>query len=635
MNKGHADYLGLAVLNDDTGAIIVPELVHGHQTKWEVRGPQQGMPGSSTLGTFKVVAAGAPYSPEFRRNKSQWDLIQANWANEVRMRVEGYLGGRVTGQPRFSGIITDMLPALDTPWEIDGVDSLWLLQQSQVLPGETIILGGPGLSAGFSAHAFFGTNEVVLKDDFSKWSSGGSSNYHLTGSFSQTTDPLFGLPAIVGNGTSDIAITNTTWALNAQWSAATVTLHGVVNAPGPGVSSSTGLFGPGVFVFSDSTSANSVLADLVVQQVSALSGSYNLSLRIGVFSGGTYTQQAVANNLFTNLNGTFPFELTVILSHSPSGPGGQQFFYKAILNGNDPNVTSGVLPAGPPAAGGVGFRHADTVAGFPSYLNRLEFIARTSGGVGFPGFGTNRFAFGNSFSGASVGQSATGQGQTHLDVLQLASTFDNVAIRKDPGAGNNSDVINYGGGPTNPNPGTDFSASVVLREGVNIEAQDTRVASVPELLGTDVRYNSLPGADSGGSATWGKIGNPGDTVLIDTIADVGIPGFMLLVNYARAIQARRVNPLQAVQARVVRDDRWIGAPGTNGAGPREWDSVAVEIPTINVPMQVAQIVGYDFEEGAESMVVYFNQLPRAAAPLAPTQRFQRQLDNLGTTYKPR
>ena len=622
--EGKPDYLALRVLDNNTGTEIVHELAHAHDTKWEVRALQQGMPGSSTLGTFTFHSPGGPMSDEMRKTwRSQWLKLA------IGQRVEGYLGNVVAGQPRFSGVITGMKRALDGPWEVTGTDSLWMLQQSQVHLGEAAILGGAPASQ--SARAFYGTDEVAWDDDFSTWFGAHPNNtdYNITaGGWNFGFDPLFNLPSIGRNQTAGL-FTNTTWGAANQFNAGIVTVHGVYVA---NAGASTGAAGPGVFILSDSTGANSILADLIIQQTAPSSGLYNVSLRLGSSVGGVYTQQSLISNVLPNMPPTFPFELQVIVGQTtlPTVPFQETWYVRFLLNGNDSNcVYTGFAPSGTP---GIGLRYAGTLG--TAYFTRLQFHARTSGDPGrFSFFGTDRFGQGQQYIGLNQGLNVNGNGQTHLDLLNLAATFDGASIRKNPGAGYKGDVLDYGGGSAILSPGTDYSSAVVLEEGVNISADGTQVATVPEMLGTDVKLNSLPGADSGGSVTWGRIGSPGDAVLTDTVADVGIPGFTMLVNYVRSIQTRKVQPLQAQQVRVIRDSRWLSVG--NGAGPRELDTVTIYIPSLNVQRQSAVIQGYDFVEGEGTMLVYLSQLPASAAPSHLTQRIQRQLDNLGTTYAPR
>src|SRR5262249_30981264 len=148
-----------------------------------------------------------------------------------------------------------------------------------------------------------------------------------------------------------------------------------------------------------------------------------------------------------------------------------------------------------------------------------------------------RFAAGTLESGPTLNQIVTLSGQTHLDMLLLASAFANRWIRKTPGFGFKADKIDF-----LLNPGTDLSSSIVFEEGINIEAQDTAVTSVADIFAHEVRVQTIPGlADSGGTVTWGRIGSTGDMVLTDAAYDLGVPTFSLLVAYAQQIQNRKAN----------------------------------------------------------------------------------------------
>src|SRR5205807_2176364 len=149
----------------------------------------------------------------------------------------------------------------------------------------------------------------------------------------------------------------------------------------------------------------------------------------------------------------------------------------------------------------------------------LKFRSRTNqygGWVSATGWGTNRF---QAFTGVTLHPSTAvsvlvGQGQTHLDVILAEALFEGGQLRKDCGAGVKGDQLTYVHGTG----GTDLSASVVFEEGRNVVASGTRVTNVAELYASDVRTNSIPGSDTGGSVTWGRIGAPGDMVVEDTVS---------------------------------------------------------------------------------------------------------------------
>lgn len=635
--EGKADYLALRVLDNNTGAEIVRELAHAHDCTWGVRALQPGMPGSSTLGQFTIHSPGGPMSDEMRRHwQDQWNQLAYG------QRVEGYLGNVITGSPRFSGIITsDLTRSLSGPWEIKGHDSLFMLQQSQVLPGE--VIGLRGETGGNFARRFYGTQEAIWDDAFPSDTSANYqvSSWQFTFAGFRIFDPVFGLACIrciTTSPTDAFVVTNTTWSATAQYTSSSVTVHGVIAAG----TDTTNAGECGIWLQADSTAQNGYQVLVQMAQTGASTGLYNVSVLVRQRIAGTYSTIAGPTTVFTNVGATFPFELTAVYSFVPiSGPGSASTIgIRVLLNGQDTGVLA-TFSSSAFASGSIGVRCSPNAGGSPTtYVNRIQFHARNSGaGAGGAGtlFGTKRFGDGNVDTAPAVlTESLSGSGQTHLDMLLLAMTFGGTNIRKNPGAGFKGDTLDYGGpgGILNPT-GTDLSASVELVEGQNIEANGTLVGSVPELYSTDVRVNSLPGGASGGAITWGRVANVGDAVLVDTVADMGIPGYTMLVLYAQAMQARKVNPLQAIQVRVIRDAKWLGAPGTNGAGPRELDIVGIQIPSLNVQRQTATIAGYDFVEGQADMLVYLSQLPARGAPAHAAQRFQRFADFVGTTYKTR
>src|SRR5262245_52506518 len=126
--------------------------------------------------------------------------------------------------------------------------------------------------------------------------------------------------------------------------------------------------------------------------------------------------------------------------------------------------------------------------------------------------------------------------------MALMSGFN---IRKNAGRGYKSDTLDYSAGP-----GSDLCTKVVWEDGSNME--DALAAGTAEVAASDVRMNAVPGSDSGGNVTWSRLGSIGDMVLTDTVADVGVPGFIGLALYAQAAQARKVNPMTATQIDVAR-----------------------------------------------------------------------------------
>jgi hypothetical protein len=619
--EGKADYLALRVLDNHTGAEIVHELAHQHDCRWERRALQQGMPGSSTLGTFTIHSPGGPQSDEFRKRwQDQWTQLA------IGQRVEGYLGNVVTGSPARSGVVTKIRRSLSGPWEVTGVDSLWMLQQSQMLPGE--VFAGPGAGVlptnGLEiVKALSGTQEVVWDDDFSGWNGSAhpnSSDYILSNFSFTSADPYRGLPALTSTAvgpTDAFAVTTTSWNANQQYWYSVISIHGTMVGGTNAVTSEAG-----ILLLADSTAQNDVLLRAQMIANVTFPGTFDILAQIFSRSAGTYTQQASVT-AFSVVRNPFPFEVTAVIYENA---GRQEL--RLLINGKDATAVwnPGSLA---PSSGRIGLRFSPGAGGAPAvFVNRIQFHARNGPSLG-TAWGTPRFKAGTqSFGAGAISHEIAAGGQTHLDMMLLAASLDGFTLRKNPGPGHKGDSLDYAA-----SPGQDHSGKIVLEEGVNIVADGTEVATVPEMFGTDVSAKAIPGGDSGGSITWGRIGAVGDAVLTDTVTDMGVPGYDLLVNYARSIQGRKANPLQAVQVRVIRDATWLSV--NNGAGPRELDFVTVLIPTLGVQRQKVQIMGDDFQEGAADTVVYLSALPESAAPNHVLQRIVRPLDYLSTTYQPR
>jgi hypothetical protein len=609
-------FLKYRVLNSNTGAVVIPDLPHPRQSTWTVRALQQGLPGSSTIGDFTIPLY-APGTDEFKKARKWYDLLAPG------QKVEGYLGDAIAGFPRFSGVITKLRRPMSAAWEISGADTLWWLQQSQLFDGEVC---GPGTSAGLVA-GFMASREVV-------WDGSYPQNH---GGFSQTNaDGQLGLPALYSTSASTVvAYTNESWnAINEYcWPtlptidyASQLTIFGTLI----GGTSVTLTATAEVLWLTDTTWANGYMARVLMGQTGAGTGLYNIDVEIWYASGGVPTRQAFVQKVFQNVGPTFPYQLTVTL-YNLNATG---HHWHLFLNGKDTGLDYAVLDAGQPfASGRIGIRAQTDGTGGGSYFNKLRFESRTGqAGVGTTSgtWGTDRFKAGSVTVGSATVEQMTAQGQTHLDMLLLASSLDGYQWRKTPVAGYKSDQLDYG-----PSVGSDLSASVIFAEGVNIEAEGTEVAPVADLFATSSRVNAIPGTTSGGSMTWpvaangenvgGNPSNGGDIVLMDTVSDLGTPGFALLMGYAQVVAARKADPMQAMQVTVTRTpetaDKW-----------RELDFVTVHIPTLGVYYERAQVMGYTFAEGQATQTVYLNQFPDRALVKHLLQRLQRPIDYLSTTY---
>lgn len=608
--EGILGYLKWRVLDQNTGAVVISDLPHLHQSSYTVRGLQKGFPGSVQIGDFRIPLP-APYSEDHRRARYLYDLLAAG------QRIEGFLGDVITGTPRFSGVITKITKNLKDPWLIEGVDSLWWLQQSQTLPGE---LAQQTRGSGIVG-SYLGTQELVWSDNFPT-STSFQLNYTNTGFAQNASDPYFGLSNIQVSGTTvSTATAVSTWGQAAQFLNGVVSLRGTVVA-GTAAGSAANF---GIALVSDATFQNGIYVNV---QMDSTAGAAPYSAHLTIFSqsAGTFTQQAQVLNVFTGLNATFQFELQAVLSTNVTTLNAS---VRAILNGKDPGVVwnpASLTVAGGVTPGRIGVRHQPAAGGTPAlYVNNLQFESRTSSISSVSpfyttAFGTNRFAVGNiTISSANnVLQNVNLAGQSQLDAMLLASMVDGFFIRKNPGFGFKADSIDYAA-----QPGTDLSSSIVFDEGSNVV--NAFIGPVPDMYATNAKFNAVRGFDSGGLVTWPRFGSVGDMVLTDTAQDVGVPGFRWMMNYALQVQARKASPNAAQTIEVYRTadtaDKW-----------RELDFVTVNVPTLGINKQRSLVLGYTFAEGSPTQMLYLAQFSAVALPRAAPLVTAAAMEWLSTIY---
>lgn len=649
MTVVNAPQYALRVLDNDTGAEIVRDLPY-LAADFKARALQPGQSGSSLVSTHQIVLPG-PGSLDFDRYT---DVIRSL---EPGMRVEAYLGGRVaTGGvdnskvnsqfgrgPAFAGIIQNPIERnMKGPWTLTLSSTAWMLQQTQTIPGELLHMGNSGVPWALAV-PFFGCRELVWGDDFANWfnvsapGSPAASDYTNSGWSATGADPYLASPALfqsTANAEFNIT-TNTTWggASNptGPFAQCTVAAQGVMVAGNPGAGNVAGNIG--IWLFADSTAQNGLLVD-VIMLPQAIAGWYSITARINTRVAGAFTGLASVANVMQNVTSPLEFRLEAVLclaANDPAGssPGSGRYVVKVLFNGKDTGCQAGYLNVGP---GRIGMRSFNALGGSPAtYVNRLTFDSRTSGDIGNGGiWGQDRFAVGSfNVSGPLITSAPIAStGQSNLDVIAMMASVAGFYVRIVPGQGHKNDAIDFGG-VGGPNPGVDYSKKIRIREGDNVLPSGTKVASISDIFGTGVRLAGIPGSDSGGIATFDAVGTPGQTVLQGSYADMGIPNFSLLSRYARALQARHINPVQAVAVNVLRTAEWVSV--NYGLGPRECDIVLVDLPTLGIFEEPMVIIGYDLSAGAGSQMVYFSALPYHI-PGEPASRLRLPVDWLSRTY---
>lgn len=621
-------YLRYRVIDQNSGDIVIEDLPHLHQSTWSVRALQPGIPGGATLGDF-TVPLHHPSSDEFFVALPDYFLLQ------VGQKIEGYLTETPSSsdtnntfldsrhqEPKFTGVITEVTRSLQTNWSISGKDTLWWLDQSQMLSGEVLaapVTGALPYQAADIIEVLKCTREIVWADDFTNWN--GISNierpssvdYTRTGGWTFTSaDPYLGLPALVDTNTGDddyvIVAGGDIGGRLSEFAFASVTIWGTVAATAAAGDFAT----PGIILLSDTTYANGLLVAFALQYNSGTS-SFDIIASIWTKIASAYANIA-SKTVFTGVNSPFSYELTAITTWNAG-----RWSITALVNGKDSQCT--VFTPGGPFTGSFGIRHNATGAN-AIYVNRVKFDSRTHG---FDiEWSPDRFQEGAIFSGSStINSGFTANSQSHLDMMLLAASYDNAFIRKTAGSGFKSDSIDYG---TADQLGNDFSQSIVLEQDVDII--DIDVFSLSELYATDVKFNGVPGSDTGGTGTWGDVGAVGNMILTDTVTDLGPSEAALLLSYAKIVQDRKISPFQAKSVTFVRT-------AANADKFREMDHISIHVPKLGIFYQKVLVVGYTFSEGRDQQTAYLDQLPDQAVPSFNFVRLHRPIDYISTTFQPR
>jgi hypothetical protein len=603
--------LSYRAVDVDTGAELISYLPHTGGS-WTVRALQPGQSGAASLGDFAIQLP-APRAGLGRRYRDQLLSLAKG------QRIEAFLGDSVTGTPAFSGNITENPRRTLDGWEITGKDSLWLLQQSQVIPGE-ISLQYPWSGVNF-VKRFSGTHEVQWDDDFTGFGGGTgphpSSDYNVSGFAYSAADPYLGLPSITSTTTSPTIAYITSKTLFAvgtgPWTWSETRATGTMVAGTDSLQAAE----LSIFILADGGNPpqNGLMCSAFMRETGVGSGVWAVIATINSLSGGVYSG-IIATTAFSAVQQRFPCQVSALIYFQNA-----QYHVKVLVNGKD----SGCVWDNPNLSGSgrIGLRHSPAAAGGPIvYVNRLGFQARTSQFEGNSSWGTNRFQPGTQETGTLNGASPIPlANQSHLDMINLAAAFDNKLIRKNAGYGFKADTLDYA-----TSPGTDLSSTVTFEEGTNVTAAE--IAPASQLFARDLRINAVPGGDSGGSIWWERIGAAGDIVIRDTVADLGVPGFQLLIMYARAAQAKAASPNLATQLTVTRHadlaDKW-----------RELDFVNVNLRSLAIYNQRSQIVGYTYVEGSAEQTVWLSDFPDRALLAAALRRSSAAIAFISGTYQVR
>lgn len=585
-------YLAYRVLDQNTGAVVIANLPHLHQSTWQVNAMAQGMPGSAAIGSFSIPLPNVQ-SAEYKANKATYDLLA------VGQKVEGYLGDVVAGTPRFTGIITNIEKSLIGQAGIGGVDTLQWLQKMQVIPGEYIPTTGPASSDVVSiySHALrVGFNDACTS----------LANYSQTPAsrWTVTSDPQTGASAFNCTTTgSESYLINTSAYLSSGITGLSSTIGNFYVVGG----SDTANAGEASIVLgSDAAGANCVFASA---RLYSNAGVTTIDGEIWTRAAGVNTRQLLKTSILSNW-GSSTLRVQVSLSCYYVG---SLVWLHLFINGIDCGAyqysNGGAFPTGY-----LGFRFNANAGGTPStYAEELSLRYRDTSGYLFPP---------GTISSASVlwDNNTHLNNQTHLDMMSQAVTTEGWYLRKNPGAGYRADTLDFGAAP-----GVDRSSQVVFEEGDNLV--DLTTSANADTYAIDTKVASTPSAGSGGFVTYPSIQATGNLALVDTVLNTGMVSMNALMRYANVVGALKATPGQAKRAVVIRDaktaDVW-----------RELDYVTVHAPSLGIINQKVLVLGYAFAEGKATMDVVFDQYSYALGDYM-TRRLADSARFVGSQYKTR
>lgn len=573
-------YLRYRVVDPNTGAVVVNELPHPHQSEWQVRAYQRGAPTSSMVGSFHI-----PLHPAGSEayQAALYDYSQLAYGQ----KVEGYLGDVLSGPPRYTGLIREINKSLAGAVEIVGADTLDWLQQSITFQGDR----WTGKSGDVIVKKYL--DDIEVFGDFLPGTTGGSflpgGTQNPAGRYTTTTDPnMGGISAATATGATNI------WAFGANGNITNANFEGRIDLFGSLTSTSTDTSNAGDLglIYASDSGGNNFFTCEVKLRYSGTAGLYNVDVAIWQDAAGVFTQKAVIQNVFTNVPVPFPIQLTV---WSVNQLGVTPPIVTASLNGTD--LSDRLSFQMTSMAGRVGLISSVGSGSFQAWADLVTVRKRDDT--------SPRFAQGTIASGSGKAGPLRFTGQTHLDMLGIAATQEGWLLRKSGGAGARADTID-----ANVNPGSDLSKTVVFEQDVNLS--DLQLVANAETYATDVRLAGPPGINTGGSVEWTQPLATGSIVLEDTVPSMAPKDFFGGHFAAAAIQASKSNPGQAKVAIVIRDadtaDKW-----------RELDTVTIHAPRIGLDNVKAVVVGYSFKEGAGTQEVLLDSYAFQSAQYAASR----------------
>lgn len=581
------------ILNRITGAVVIQDLAHLHQSTWTVKGMQPGAPGGSAIGSFTIPLF-SPQSEQFKANWSDYKQLLPGLAEGLR--VEGYMGA-IAGAPRYAGVITDVTIDSAGAFTLSGQSDVWIASRQKPFPGEVFTNDGGGANSLSRARLYVGENIVALTDQFNPYTSGNYTSTNLpaltAGTWSGTTD---------GNGINTNVVTNSTGTgavlINKTGTAATGDTDGnqfvecVMRFNATSSTNTTNAGRAGVGISSSNANANDLIVAYATIKFNVTSGRYDVDASIRTYAGGVLGTNVSAANVLTSVDdadGWISLQLQLLTN-------GYQTAFS--INGTVALASTGTS-----------YFTLGGATGYPLLL----YVIPTTGTS--PGYFTNLiqgvrnadsalhttapFITGATDSPAHSISWLLPLPPTFLDIWSLVATLETWSWRYTPVAMAAGTHPTMGTVDFQVTPGTDRSSSITFTEGRNLVSL-TQQANA-DTFAADSRYGGAASIDGSGVASSRNI--PAMNAygwLSDNDMSLTATGWSQLQRQGGQVIANKGAPGSSYTAKVMRDadtaDQW-----------RELDYVTVHCPSIGVYNQKLLVLAYTFTEGSAEQQVTLGQ----------------------------
>lgn len=601
------------ILNRITGAEIIHDLVHPHQSTWTVKGMQPGAPGASAIGSFTIPLY-PPGSNEFKANWSDYQQLLPGLAEGLR--VEGYVGP-IAGAPRYAGVITDVSIDSAGAFTLSGQSDVWIASKQKPFPGEVFTNTPSGaLNSLGRARSYVGENIVALTDQFNPYTSGNYLSDHLS----------FGLTAGTWSGTTDDNGINSNVVTDSTGNAATLINKTGTAATGDSdhnqfvectmrfnastVSDTTNSGKAGVLISSSNANSQDLIVAYATIKFNSTTSQFDVDATIQTYVGGVLGTNVSASNVLTNVNdpdGFVPLQLQLLTNRYQTA-----FSINGSVVLQTTNGTSYFSPSTGTLYPGL-FYAVPATGSAPAYFTNLIQGVRTNDSASHT---TAPFITGTTGTSAHSIAWFSILPPTFLDAWGQVATLETwfwryTPVAMSPGTHPTMGVVDFGLAP-----GTDRSTSIIFTEGGNLDSLIQQGNA--DTFASDSRYGGMATTDGNGVVTSRNI--PAMNAygwLSDNDMSLSVVGWSHLQRQGGLVAANKGAPGSSYVAKVLRDpqtaDKW-----------RELDYVTIHCPSIGVYNKKLLVLAYTFTEGTAEQEITLGQygIDEAGQVVGITRLFQ-------------